>query len=221
MNYRESAISIACEGEHLLGILSRPLHDHASRRTGVVVIVGGPQYRAGSHRQFVLLARMLAAQGYDCLRIDYRGMGDSTGAARDFLAVSADIQASVQAMRSECEGLERIVLWGLCDAASACLLYVDELGAPGIDGLCLLNPWVRTTESLARTQVKHYYIQRLRQREFWIKLFSGQVAAKALTGEFSGGTSRACRKPNTVASSVPGCSPSMKGRSCSQSATAV
>ena len=34
--------------------------------------------------------------------------------------------------------------------------------------------------SLAKTQVKHYYTQRLRQKEFWIKLFSGKVAAGAV-----------------------------------------
>jgi alpha/beta superfamily hydrolase len=49
----------------------------------VLVIVGGPQYRAGSHRQFTLLARSLAEQGFAVLRFDYRGMGDSTGAMRD------------------------------------------------------------------------------------------------------------------------------------------
>jgi alpha-beta hydrolase superfamily lysophospholipase len=46
---------------------------------GVVVVVGGPQYRVGSHRQFVLLARDLAAAGIPTLRFDTRGMGDSGG----------------------------------------------------------------------------------------------------------------------------------------------
>jgi hypothetical protein len=32
---------------------------------------------------------------------------------------------------------------------------------------------------LARTQVKHYYTQRLMQRAFWSKLLSGKVALKA------------------------------------------
>lgn len=35
---------------------------------------------------------------------------------------------------------------------------------------------------MARTQVKHYYIQRLMQREFWAKLLSGKVALGALKG---------------------------------------
>lgn len=51
-----------------------------------------------------------------------------------------------------------------------------------VNGLCLLNPWVRSAESLARTQVKHYYVQRLRQPEFWTKLASGKVAVGAMKG---------------------------------------
>lgn len=51
---------------------------------GLLMVVGGPQYRVGSHRQFVLLARDLAAAGIPVFPFDYRGMGDSTGQARDF-----------------------------------------------------------------------------------------------------------------------------------------
>ncbi len=67
------------------------------------------------------------------------------------------------------------MLWGLCDAASAALLYCDETRDPRIAGLCLLNPWVRSAASLAKTQVKHYYGQRLLQKAFWTKLLSGGV----------------------------------------------
>jgi len=75
-----------------------------------------------------------------------------------------------------------VVLWGLCDGASAALLYCHETHDPRVSGLCLLNPWVRSETSLARTQVKHYYTQRLRQKEFWLKLLSGKVARGALSG---------------------------------------
>ncbi len=53
-----------------------------------------------------------------------------------------------------------------------------------MQGLCLFNPWVRSAASLAQTQVKHYYTQRLRQPEFWRKLASGQVTLGALSGLF-------------------------------------
>ncbi|HBZ05431.1 MAG TPA: hydrolase 1, exosortase A system-associated, partial [Massilia sp.] len=50
----------ACRGAWLYGIVSLPAAPHPR---GVLIVVGGPQYRAGSHRQFTLLARDLAAAG--------------------------------------------------------------------------------------------------------------------------------------------------------------
>lgn len=177
MNYTEEATVFECAGDTLLGILAKP---ETPAQTGVVLIVGGPQYRVGSHRQFVLLARALAAAGYAVLRFDYRGMGDSEGDQRDFEAVSADIDAAIDALQQRLPGVKHIALWGLCDAASAALLYCHHTQDPRVKGLCLLNPWVRSEASLARTQVKHYYLQRLQQREFWLKLLRGGVATKAL-----------------------------------------
>ena len=142
---------------------------------GVLVVVGGPQYRVGSHRQFLLLARRLAAEGYPTMRFDYRGMGDASGEMRGFEEVSADIGAALDAFQLACPSLRRIVLWGLCDAASAALLYVQKTRDQRVVGLALLNPWVRSETSLAQTQIKHYYGQRLLQRDFWSKLLSGQM----------------------------------------------
>ncbi len=179
MNYTEETTCFTCEGEHLMGIVARP---EQPASVGVVVIVGGPQYRAGSHRQFVLLSRALAASGIAVLRFDYRGMGDSEGDLRDFEAVSSDVRAAIDALQKSVPTVNRIALWGLCDGASAALLYCHQTNDPRVAGLCLLNPWVRSVESLARTQVKHYYAQRLMQREFWGKLLRGGVALKALAG---------------------------------------
>ena len=142
-------------------------------RTGVLIIVGGPQYRVGSHRQFLLLARDLSAQGIPVMRFDYRGMGDSGGQARDFQHVDEDIKAALDAFQSRCPALERIVLWGLCDAASAALLYAWR--DTRVSGLVLLNPWVRTEEGLARAYMKQYYLKRLASPAFWKSLLSGGV----------------------------------------------
>ena len=179
MTYTEVAVPFECESEWLLGILAQP---ETPSDTGVVVIVGGPQYRAGSHRQFVLLARALAQAGHAVLRIDYRGMGDSSGQACDFRQVTADIAAAIDAFQKQVPNVKTVRLWGLCDGASAALIYWHETRDPRVSGMCLLNPWVRSEASLARTQVKHYYTQRLMQREFWIKLVSGKVAVSALAG---------------------------------------
>jgi uncharacterized protein len=177
----EEALQVDCAGEALVGIVSRPAVGAGAADTGVVIVVGGPQYRAGAHRQFTLLARSLASAGYPVLRFDVRGMGDSTGAQRSFEALDADVQAACAALPRAVPGVRRVVLWGLCDGASAALLALPTLpAASAAAGLCLLNPWVRSAASLARTQVKHYYRQRLMEPAFWRKLLSGGVAGQAL-----------------------------------------
>jgi exosortase A-associated hydrolase 1 len=175
----ERALSFVCDGEALVGILHAP---QAPTDVGVVVVVGGPQYRAGSHRHFVQLARVLAASGYAVLRFDVRGMGDSSGMPRDFQGVSADIGAAIDALQSQLPGVRNVVLWGLCDGASAALLYLDDTADQRVAGLCLLNPWIRTEAGLARTHVKHYYLHRLKQREFWAKVLRGEVGRRAWNG---------------------------------------
>ncbi len=172
MNISERILEFSCAGEAIFGIVCVP--DEA-RTTGVVVVVGGPQYRVGSHRQFLLLSRALANAGYPVMRFDYRGMGDSGGDPVEFEHADKDIAAAIDAFVERYPEVKRIVLWGLCDAASASLLYWDARRDQRIAGFCLLNPWVRSEASLAKTHMKHYYGQRLLQWDFWKKLLSGKA----------------------------------------------
>lgn len=146
----------------------------------VIVVVGGPQYRVGSHRQFVQLSRALASQGHASLRFDCTGMGDSPGELRNFLNIGEDIAAAIAFARTRLPTVQTLALWGLCDGASAALLYVHAHGGADIQGLCLLNPWVRSEVSQAQTQVKHYYVERLKNPAFWRKLLKGKVATSAV-----------------------------------------
>jgi exosortase A-associated hydrolase 1 len=177
---KESVLSFACEGQPLVGILAEP--EGAPAEVGVLIIVGGPQYRVGSHRQFTLLARHLAAHGFAALRFDYRSMGDSPGETRDFLGVDADIAAAIDTLLAARPAIKRVVLWGLCDAASAALLYLEATRDPRVAGLCMVNPWARSAASLAQTHVKYYYWRRLRDKGFWLKLLRGGVGLTALRG---------------------------------------
>ncbi len=167
MSVPERGIVFGCAGEELVGVV-HPAPSPATR--GVLVIVGGPQYRVGSHRQFVLLARRLAAAGVPVLRFDYRGMGDSGGAMRDFAAAGEDIVAAIDAFVGTQEGPREVVLWGLCDAASAAVLHAA--GDARVAGMVLLNPWVRTEQGEAKAVLRHYYRRRLLQPELWQKLLT-------------------------------------------------
>lgn len=181
MNPPERVVSFACGAEQLVGILTQPAQGAVAGRARVLIVVGGPQYRAGAHRMFVKLARELAQAGHEAMRFDVRGMGDSSGAQRSFEDLSADIAAAIDAFDAQAQTQGPLVLFGLCDAASANLLYLADTRDRRVHALALLNPWARSQATLARTHVRHYYVRRLLSREFWSKVGSGGVGLGALT----------------------------------------
>jgi uncharacterized protein len=180
--WHERPLLFQCEGAQLVGILHEPHPPHAEY--GVVIVVGGPQTRVGSHRQFVLMARDLAAAGYPVLRFDYRGMGDSEGSARNFEDVSADLSAAVDVLLRTVPSLRGVVLWGLCDAASACFMHASADSR--VVGMIVANPWVHTEAGAATAYIKHYYGQRLLQRAFWAKVLTGKFDLLGSARDFAG-----------------------------------
>lgn len=189
MEFEEVALVFACEDDALVGILTQPA---VTQSRGVLFIVGGPQYRVGSHRQFTLLSRGLAQSGIPSLRFDYRGMGDSAGEQRDFEQIGQDIRAAADTFFKHTPQMRELILWGLCDAASAAMLYAYQDAR--VSGMVLLNPWVRTSDGLAKAQLKHYYWARLRDGEFWLKFFSGRFNVLASIKGISGSFARILKK---------------------------
>jgi exosortase A-associated hydrolase 1 len=193
----DHALSFRCGDDWLVGVASLPA---AAARRGVLVVVGGSQYRAGSHRQFTLLARTLAQDGIPAMRFDYRGMGDSEGEVRSFEAIGDDLRAAIDALFAAAPGMREVVLWGLCDGASAAAMYAPS--DTRVTGLVLLNPWVRTADGLARTTLRHYYRQRLGERAFWSGLLRGRFdLAGSLRSAF--GLLRSALAPASPAAALP------------------
>ncbi|MEP4889860.1 MAG: hydrolase 1, exosortase A system-associated [Aliiglaciecola sp.] len=176
----ESAVVFNSNGAELMGILHRPTQ---AVKTAVLIVVGGPQYRVGSHRQFVQLSRALAKENIASLRFDYTGMGDSEGDKKSFENISDDIHAACDLLCDEL-GIDSIVIWGLCDAASAALIYVPQ--DKRVKGLFLLNPWLRSDAAMGKTMLKYYYVQRLLSKEFWSKLIRGKVNVANSIGDAKG-----------------------------------
>lgn len=168
MNCEEIPLVIDCQGAPQIGILHKP---KISKKTAIVVVVaGGPQYRVGCARQLIQWSRRLAKDGYPVLRFDYRGFGDSGGEFKGFENVDADIKSAIDCLFHETSGVESVVLWAECNAASSVMMYAWKDSR--VKKMILQNPWVRNEITQARTYIKYYYFMRLMQKSFWIKIFS-------------------------------------------------
>jgi exosortase A-associated hydrolase 1 len=169
IEWHERPLIFNCCGERLLGIL------HPSVEAAdvlVIVIVGGHQYRIGSHRQFVEMARTLAKAGIPTLRFDHRGYGDSEGDLHRYWSIAPDIAAAIDAGIAA-SGVSGVVLWGLCDGASAISFYAPS--DPRVVGIVLANPWVRSEATEPQAVLRSYYPNRLKQRDFWRDLLLGRI----------------------------------------------
>ena len=158
MNRPESPVVFPCAGERLVGVLHT---GSPEAEIGVIIVVGGPQYRVGAHRSFVNIARRIAAAGNPVLRFDARGMGDSTGDWPGFDHTGPDINAALDFLFERIPSLQGVVLAGLCDGASASLMYAP--GDERVAGLILLNPWIRSADGPNDLPLRHYYLPRLRE----------------------------------------------------------
>jgi exosortase A-associated hydrolase 1 len=104
-------------------------------------------------------------------------MGDSEGEQVTFEESAPDIAAALNAFMEAAPNLEGVVLWGLCDAASAILMFC--IADPRVRGVVLLNPWVRNDATLASARISNYYGNRFISALFWKRLLSGKVNIRA------------------------------------------
>jgi uncharacterized protein len=190
MTLTHTPVTFDCAGDALTGIVTAPRD--ATPRIGVVIVVGGPQTRVGSHRAFLKLAAALATRGMAVLRFDTRGMGDSHGEFPGFAALDDDTVAAIAALKQQHPSVEKLVLWGLCDGASAMLIGAARLSNLA-DAMVLVNPWVHEPEGssagaamAAQVQVKHYYAKRAMDPAFWKKLLGGGLNPVRALREFLG-----------------------------------
>lgn len=164
MKSQQQASRFNCEGHSLVAVIEVP---ERPVQRGVLVITGGPQYRAGAHRQQTLLGRTLASRGIPVMRFDARGHGDSEGSRRQFDEIEKDIGAAIRLFQARLPQVEELVLWGIADGATAAMLYAHT--DYRIGGLVVLNPWVRAPSADRSTPLPRPPA-RLGEMEFWRKM---------------------------------------------------
>jgi pimeloyl-ACP methyl ester carboxylesterase len=147
----ESVHYVRAGGEDLLAVVTAPTAP--SRRAGVVIACGG-RFGNTSGRNGVgrRLAWALAGEGFHALRLDYHGVGDSTGSIEEFVLHEPfvdDLAAALGTLRNH--PVDRIGALGDCFGARTVLATGAAGSGGGIDALLLVSlPW----RDLARSERK-------------------------------------------------------------------
>ena len=124
----------------LFGILT-PANPARARsdRPRIVLSNAGCVNRVGPHRTYVTMARRWAQLGFDVLRVDLSGIGDSPvlpGAQENVTYPPTGLEDLREAVQAAGSG--PVIIAGLCSGGD----YAFQLGAhdPGVVGAWLLNP---------------------------------------------------------------------------------
>lgn len=156
---RPSRLGPSCErallfGDSLprFGILSPARPELArSERPHILLTNAGCVNRSGPHRLYTTMARRWAALGFNVLRVDLSGIGDSPvdpGALENLTYPNsglADLRAALRAL-----GPGRAIIGGLCSGGD--YAYQLAASADGIAGAWLLNPRTFSVLELAAVE---------------------------------------------------------------------
>lgn len=158
------------------------VHHAASQRRGSILLCGpiGAE-RERSYPTFVKWARLLAAQGYDTMRFDYRGIGESTGRFEDMTMTGwCEDAAFCAAQLSEIsQGIPLILHGARAGALIAAKLFASGIGnalllwAPPASGYALL--WDTLRRNLAANMVANPNIPRQTREQLVAALETGEL----------------------------------------------
>jgi alpha-beta hydrolase superfamily lysophospholipase len=199
----------------LFGILSEPVSAELPQSTAVLLFNIGANHHVGSNRLYVQMARAWSAQGFNVLRLDFSGVGDSPIALgkRENEVYSKymfqDARAAIDFMVAR--GAERVVLLGLCSGAY--VAYHSAILDPRVSDIILINlltfHWTDGDSLEIRSRNTHkstiFYKRAVLKLDTWKRLARGEVNVRGIAGQLAQRTKkRLFREAKSVASRFTG-----------------
>lgn len=183
-------------GLRLYGILHRPAGERLAQ--GIIICNPGIKSRVGPHQLYIAMARRFSELGFNVLRFDPEGFGDSEGAVTE--RSMADVLGSIEYgrlvesacsamdwMEREC-GNSRFVLSGLCGGAITGLLAAKRdrrvqallaLGIPVISTSAGVDPLKFMTDGQLDS-MREAYVQKIFSLKPWVRFLTLQTDYRAL-----------------------------------------
>jgi pimeloyl-ACP methyl ester carboxylesterase len=168
-NFTEHTV-LAGTRHPLVGIMTRSSVAQPNVKPTVVILNTGIIHRAGHHRMSVTLARRLAGAGFNVLRFDFAGVGDSETRSDGLSPLDsalADLSEALDWLERE-RGVARVVLVGLCSGADHAILHGH--GDPRVVGLVLMDPSIPTTARF----YAHYILRNLTRFQSYVSVALGR-----------------------------------------------
>ena len=161
VTYAEHPVYLEAGEEHCFAVYTSPMHK--APRFGVLMAPGSGWMPAmNRNRSSVRLARRFAAAGAAVLRMEYHGVGESSGTIRGYSLrrpYVRDVRAGIRWLRER--GFDDLILVGNCYGTRALLASIDD-GDP-VRAIVLITPPVYNSET--QKGPRHQKQARLRLRD--------------------------------------------------------
>ena len=168
--------------DSLFGVLTSPAPGQSDADRPVVITM---VHRLGPNRNYVRMARELAALGFSVLRLDLSGRGDSMVETPEEeenpypARTLADVRDAMDFLEKKISA-KRFIVAGLCSGADLALQC--SLDDPRVVGLVMINPRtfahydIPTLETLLRSQELGKFMGKFLDKKNWLKLLRGEFS---------------------------------------------
>jgi len=201
----ETPFFVHAGGEDIFGVLSAPTAE--PRGIAALVLSGGAYVGATNrNRVSVRIARDLAAMGFHAVRMDYHGVGDSTGDIDTYPLDRPFVEDILPAVRMmEERGVDRFVLVGTtCFGARTALSTAVRIR--NVSGVVLLAAPLRDFPNAVNpdaTPAQHYLRRALSPRTFAALRDPGKRRQYATTARWKASSAAGRLRSRLVSSGPP------------------
>ena len=174
-------------GETLVGVLHKTTQ---TSRGALLFLHGWSGYRTGPHQMLTRAARHFGALGFDSLRFDFAGRGDSEGDTEmaTLATMRDDTFCALEQLKKRTDG-EKIVAVGLCSGCEIAVAAASE----NWDGIALWSAPIfaalpeQSGQEKKRAANLGKYARKLLDPRTYLKIARGQVDTAAVGKAMKGG----------------------------------